>query len=153
MNIRLFEARCAACRASFAKPELGDFAYGSFIFTGVSGTVHAYFEAIENPVWKRAEGFVPTLTNGIQRGDFLLAACAHFADPVGGQRLTADHVCPKCRSHELASWAGQRMGEAEIPEASFRTFLSLAEADRLREIAEFKSGFEAQQCAASDASE
>jgi hypothetical protein len=150
MNIGLFEARCAACATVFVKPELGDFAYGSFIFTGVDGTVYAYFEAIKSPVWKRVEDAVPILAKGIQHGDFLLAACAYFADPVDGQRLSAEHVCPNCHSHDLAFWQGAKLGQTEMPEASFRSFLSLTEADQLREIAEFRSVFEAKQRAGGD---
>lgn len=56
MKIGFFEAKCADCGSIFAKPELGDFAYGQFLFTGERGTVYAYFDAIDHPVWTRLDG-------------------------------------------------------------------------------------------------
>ena len=137
MKIGLFEARCAACDAVFSKPELSDFAYGEFLFTGELGSVHAYFHAINHPLWTWLEDLLPASMDDTEQGRLLREACAHFADRVEGQRLLDGHVCPKCLSHSLASWSGPRRGEAEIPMASFTRFSSLSEDDRLREAEAF----------------
>lgn len=136
-TVRLFEARCAACGNSFAKPELGDFAYGQFVFTGELGTAYAYFEAIGHPVWECLAAAAPALNDEARQGHLIQAACAYFADPVEEQRLRNHPVCPKCLSHNLASWSGRRLGEAEIAVASFGRFISLSEQDRLREAKMF----------------
>lgn len=137
MKIGLFEARCADCCTSFAKPELGDFAYGRFLFTGHRGTVHAHFETIEHPVWALLEAAVPALNDRTRQGRLIQDACAHFADTVEGQRLLNQHVCPKCYSHSLASWDGRKVGETEVPIACFDRLLSLPSTEQLQRAKEF----------------
>jgi hypothetical protein len=151
MKVGLFEARCAECDTVFAKPELGDFAYGQYLFTGERGTVYAYFEAIEHPVWARFSAVLPASKDRKEQGLFITAACAHFADPVQDQRLLNQHVCPQCLSHNLASWDGPKRGEVEVPTVSFSTFTSLSQEDQTREAKMFYAEFEAQQAVPGDA--
>lgn len=145
MKIGLFEARCANCGHCFGKPELGDFAYGQFLFTGERGTVYAYFEAIGHPVWARLEAAAPAVKDRFELGRLLQAACAYFADAIEGQRLCNEHVCPKCLSQHLASWDGRKLGVTEVPVASFSRFTSLSEQDQLREAKAFYAAVVAQQ--------
>jgi hypothetical protein len=150
MKIGFFEASCAECGSHFAKPELGDFAYGQLLLTGERGTVYAYFEAIGHPVWDRLGVAAPTVHGEAVHGSLIRAACAYFADPVGGQRLHSHHVCPKCLSQNLASWGGRKLGEADVAVASFGRFVSLSPEDQLRAAKEFYEDFMAQQRAAGD---
>jgi hypothetical protein len=150
MKIGLFEASCADCGNLFGKPELGEFAYGQFLFTGERGSVYAYFEGIDHPVWVRLEASAPLLRDRTEQGRAVQAACAYFADPVAEQRLQNQHVCPNCLSHNLATWGGRKRGEAEIPVASFSRFLSLSEEGQLHEMEAFYSAFMAQQIAPRD---
>jgi hypothetical protein len=136
-TVRLFEARCAACANPFAKPELGDFAYGQFVFTGEFGTAYAYFEAIGHPVWDCLAAAAPALNDKAGQGHLIQAACAYFADPIEEQRLCNHPVCPKCLSKNLSYWSGRKLGEAEIAVVSFSRFASLSEQDRLRKAKAF----------------
>jgi len=141
MEIALCKAKCASCGAEFSQPELGDFAYGAFVFTGERGTVHAYFEVFEvpAPVWNFLEDVLPQPHSG----ELLQGACAHFADPVTGQRLSNKFICPKCQSSNLAYWGGERTGFAEVPEASFSQFMGLPKSERRRLALEFYRRFKA----------
>jgi hypothetical protein len=148
MKIGLFEASCADCGSSFAKPELGDFTYGQFLFTGERGTVQAYLEAIGHPVWAILEAAAPTVNDDAELGRFVQAASAFFADPIDGQRLRNHHVCPNCLSQNLASWGGRKLGEADVAVVSFSRFAALSEQDQLRAVETFYADFMAQQRAA-----
>jgi hypothetical protein len=137
MKIGLFEATCADCGSAFAKPELGDLAYGQFLFTGESGTVYAYFDSIGHPVWDRLKAAAPALNDEAEQGPLIQAACAYFADPIHEQRLHNDHVCPQCHSRNLASWDGRRLGEADVAVVSFSRFSSWSEERQILAAKEF----------------
>ena len=124
MKVALLEEKCETCGATHAKPDLGDFAYGQFIFTSETGETYAYVEA-PSVIWSILESALPPSKNPRQSADLLLRACAHFADSMNGQRLVNHFVCPKCRSSKAEYWGGEKRGEADVPLATFDAFMGL----------------------------
>jgi hypothetical protein len=140
MEVATFEARCAGCLEKFSYPDLGDFAYGSFVFTGERGNVHAYYEALGCPVWDFIAPVVESCLSGVaerDHGKWIQTTCAGVADPIDGQRLCRRHVCPLCQSSQWSYWQGQRTGSVHLPEVTFKGFLSLQEALRVATIEAF----------------
>ena len=140
MKIALLEAKCGACGFEFAHPQLSDFSYGQFVFTGELGTVYAFIE-VPNPVWMMLDSALKSTNSRKDQGALLQAAAAHFADPIDGQRLLRRPVCPKCQSSELASWSGIKQGEADIPRASYDAFVSRPIEDQKRVAQDFFARF------------
>jgi len=139
-----FAAKCGNCGHEFSCPVLSDFAYGSFLFTGECGTVFAHFFAIDHPVWDFMANILPSVGEGdaaeSRQGDRIQAACAHFADPVEGQRLVNKHVCPACRSSTWEWWGGAETGVSDVAEVSYVEFMCLPEAERRHAVWAFDSG-------------
>lgn len=127
MEIQTFKAKCSDCRSEFARPELGDMAYGEFIFTGSEGTVFCYFRAIGNPVIDAVERLVKLNSN-------FSSVFAFLADAVDGQKMNAAHICPVCRSTKFDYWSGARVGSMTVQDASFTHYLSLQEPDQIAAI-------------------
>lgn len=133
MIVSLLEAECAACGTTFSCPQMGDFGYGTFLFHGERGSVHAAFEALGSPVWSYLGSMLDAVTDtrfATSRVARLHAACAHFADPVAGQHLKPVIVCPHCHSTRMAWWGGNTTGSAEVADVTFSRFLALSAAER-----------------------
>jgi len=137
MQVATFEACCAQCDRKFVYPDLGDFAYGCFIFTGERGSVFAIFDAIESPIWERIAAVVaevrPKISEVLQ-GRLIQNVCTLLADRIDGQSLRKGHVCPHCQSTDWKSWQGARIGTVELPRVSFCQFLQLPGQDQETEI-------------------
>jgi Zn finger protein HypA/HybF involved in hydrogenase expression len=140
MKFETAELKCMDCGKKFCSPRLGDFAYGSFVFSGEKGGVFGYFHALENPAWD----FMTTVftKNGSGRqadcdyGERLQAACAYFADAIKGQKLRNHSVCPHCYSANVEE-VGSRNEVVEVPEVSHVEFLSMPGSVRRQKILEF----------------
>ena len=142
MQIATSKAKCASCGAAFLTPDLGEFSYGQALFRGEKGNVFAYFNAVGHPVWEFVESVLPSAGDDRTRiaiGARIQAACAHIADPVNGQQLVNEHVCPVCQSSKLEWWGGERVGLMEVADVSYKHFLSQPEIERRRLILEFDS--------------
>jgi hypothetical protein len=139
MQIATSKAKCASCGSEFSSPYLSDFSYGEFLFTGEKGNVFAYFNAIGHPVWEFVKSAFPS--GGDDRGRKALGAriqagCAYIADPVNGQQLVDQHVCPMCQSRNWEWWGGERVGWIEVADVTYKNFLSQPETERRRVILE-----------------
>jgi hypothetical protein len=140
MKLETIESKCMDCGKKFSCPDLGDFAYGSFVFSGEKGGVFGRFNALGNPAWD----FIGTVLkqNGSGRqaecdyGERLQAACAHFADAIKGQRLVNHRVCPRCFSANV-EWGLPLKESVEVPEVSHGEFLSQPESVRGQKVLEF----------------
>ena len=141
MNVATFTACCASCGGTFSHPDLGDFAYGLFVFTGERGTVFALLEAIGHPVFELVSRVLTdTNTSGEDGGSLIPEVCANVADPVAAQRLRCHHVCPLCQSDSWKWWGGERTGAMDIADASYSEFQLLSEQEqRQRILAAFES--------------
>ena len=129
-RVSLFSAMCARCESTFAWPVLPDMSYGELILTGERGTVHAYACLVENPAFE----FISSLLGPGSPTEQIHESLARAADPIDGQRLTANRVCPVCRSREWKYWAGDFVGMADLPDASFDEFLRLSETLRRERV-------------------
>jgi hypothetical protein len=137
MPVATFEACCAQCARKFVYPDLGDFAYGSFLFTGEHGSVFAVFDALESPVWQRVAAAVAQVRPEIpevQQGPLIQKVCALLADRIDGQGLRNCHICPHCQSTEWKWWHGARIGTVELPRVSYCRFLERPSLDQESEI-------------------
>jgi hypothetical protein len=68
MAIRpLFSAACETCTTSFGYPSLGDFAYGSSIFSSTDGRRFAYVEAL-SPFPSRLSALLKATGSRLQFG-------------------------------------------------------------------------------------
>jgi len=132
MILNKLQARCGSCGHEFACPQLGDFSYGEFIFYGERGSVQAYFQAIDNPVWNFLKKVLGDHGTRPALGPTLQAACAHFADPIEGQALINHIVCPLCFSTKMDWYGGDVAGSVEVLPVSFESFQSLSEPERHR---------------------
>lgn len=140
MILSLLEAQCADCGTTFSCPQMGDFGYGTFLFHGERGTVHAAFEALGSPVWSYLGSMLDAVTDAriaTARVAKLHAACAHFADPVAGQHLRSGIVCPHCHSTRMAWWGGNKTGSAEVTGVTFSRFLALSATERQELVSAF----------------
>jgi hypothetical protein len=140
MQIAVSNAKCASCGSEFSSPDLGDFSYGQFLFSGEKGNVFAYFPAIDHPVWEFVKSAFPSGSDDTTRkalGARIQAACAHIADPVNGQQLVHQHVCPVCQSSKWEWWGGERVGWIEVANVTYKNFLSQPDTERRRVILEF----------------
>jgi len=127
-SIATFEATCADCRETFPAPLLGDFSYGQFLLYGRRGTAYAYLDAPGHPIWELADSVIQS-----RDGEPILRALAAVADPVDGQPLGTDRVCPLCHSRrDWESWPGPRVGSVEIPPVTFAAFDRLADEEKRR---------------------
>ena len=128
-KVALFNYRCPHCKQAFSYPNLGDFSYGDFIFSGERGTVVAYAAAVGNPAWNVLRSLLPepSANRNAQsvHADQLQGAFAHFADPINGQRLCNLIVCPHCQARNDGSLSGERVGFLEIPVTSHSQFMAL----------------------------
>ena len=131
MAIRpLFSAACETCTTSFGYPSLGDFAYGSSIFSSTDGRRFAYVEAL-SPFPSRLSALLKATGSRLQFWD----ALARLADQSDGGQWVTGIRCPRCGSDKIASWHGTRCGEAEVPEVTFNGAAALTDPevrDRLR---------------------
>jgi hypothetical protein len=128
-QITTFESNCASCGASFASPQLSELAYGEFVLTGMRGTVYAHLAAIGNEAWDFVQCVIPNAD-----ADTFQELVARLADPVDNQPFTMSHVCPACQSNDLASWGGDRIGSADVRNATFNAFLALPRSQRQRRV-------------------
>lgn len=118
MQIAICERKCASCNWIGGTPEVGDFAYGQFIFAGEQGTIHAIHNSIENSNWDWVSVFAENAGN-------IPEIVARIADPIDGQRLRTNQVCPNCLESNWEWWDGKRICLKEIPDATFATFENL----------------------------
>jgi hypothetical protein len=142
MKVRTTETRCAGCNLAFPSPDLGDFSYGQFIFFGVGGTAHAFYAALECPVWDFISALVDKhmpASRPEARGQCIQHACTIFADRVDGQHWTLRHVCPHCLSQRMTYWGGTELGEVDVPVATFTSFLGLPLDERIARVEQFIS--------------
>lgn len=113
MDIPTFKAQCGNCGCSFEHPSLGDHVYGEMILCTADGKHFAWASAFATfPQRIRA------LMRALPAGSYWRAVAA-LADPISSQRLTAELHCPHCSSTNIASWAGDRIGSANVQAASF----------------------------------
>jgi hypothetical protein len=131
LRLSTCRATCS-CRAVFEYPELGDFAYGSFVFFGTEGTAFAHFDALGSEISK----VVGDVLGSSCSAETFQGVCARLADPVKGQQLVPNHVCPSCRSSSWESWGGDCVGWMDVPEVTHVAFLSLHHDERRRRIRE-----------------
>ena len=126
------KARCGDCGLEFGSPGCSDFEYGSAMFHGELGTVHAILESIGHPVFDLLVDVRNREFPGIEKyGELVFNACAHFADRVAGQDLRdVPAVCPRCFSSRPADWGGEEMGSIDVPAATFARFEALPEKRR-----------------------
>lgn len=127
MHVQTYKAKCASCKSEFSHPSLGDFSYGSFLFTGVRGTAFGIMRALDHVVWKLVEPTLPPEIGSEARGELIQATCAALADPIDDQPLVNHHVCPICHSSHWDWWEGEKAGIVEVPDVAFTRLLSLPE--------------------------
>ncbi len=119
-SISTFTTQCGNCTHTFAVPELSDFSYGDALLRGEYGTVHAYLNMIGHPVCERIASEIAAIPI-----DLLLPIAAVLADPIQGQRLKPGHICPRCQSTHMKSWAGDKIGVVDVPDVTFTQFNAL----------------------------
>jgi hypothetical protein len=124
----VFEAKCASCAAVFGLPSLGDMSYGSAIFTSADGKHHQVADAF-SPFPQRLRS-VLSRSNAATFWSIL----ASFADQVENQPLFSSHVCPSCRSSNLESWEGSRLGEIDLAEATYSAAMRLSDAEIAQQV-------------------
>jgi hypothetical protein len=136
MNVATFAACCADCGGTFSHPDLGDFSYGVFVFTGEQGSVFAIFDAIGHPVFGVVERVLAEAQAGGEHGGSpsIPEICANLADPVASQRLRCHHICPLCQSASWKWWGGDRTGAIDIADASYAEFQLLSEQEKRQRI-------------------
>jgi hypothetical protein len=141
MKFETTEVTCKDCGKKFLVPCLGDFSYGSFIFSGESGSVFGCFQALDNPAWNFIETVINNRVAGdraaCEHGERLQTACAYFADAIEGQRLRNHEVCPRCHSDKIHFESCGRVGVIEIPDVSHVGFLAMPESVRRQKVLEF----------------
>jgi hypothetical protein len=130
MRVPTFKAKCASCDSEFAHPSLGDSSYGSFLFTGIRGTVFGHYQTFDDAIWDLVESMLPPETDELARAHLIQATCATLADPIEDQFLVNHHVCPICHSSNWAWWEGEKVDFVEVPEVTFTRILSLTESRR-----------------------
>jgi hypothetical protein len=127
MKVPTFKAKCSACSSEFDSPSLGDFSYGSFLFTGIDGTAFGVYHSSDSTVWDLVESMLSGELDEFARGRFIQETCATLADPIDNQLLVNRHVCPSCQSSNWEWWEGEKAGFVDVPEVTFARFLSLPE--------------------------
>ena len=133
-----YSVGCTNCRRQFELPSLGDMTYGDVLLHGERGTVHRYVCVLDHPVWRVIETVLgPRAPEGSVQWWRALAA---LADPVEGQHLQVDAVCPYCQAdstHFRTPKAAPRTPRvAEVEDATFNVFLALpADVQRQRAAA------------------
>jgi len=130
MNRTAFKATCEDCGKTFASPFISEFEYGSALFYGEHGTAFAMFSAFDNRVFELLRDVLGDRMPPLESGDLIFDACAHFADPVDGQRLSNHLACPRCRSTAIRIRDSEPMGAVAAPEATFLGFEALPETER-----------------------
>lgn len=123
---------CANCRQVFELPSLGDMTYGAALLHGERGTMHRYVCVLDHPVWGVIEAVLrPTEPKAFTRWWQVLAA---VSDPVGGQRLRIEAVCPHCQadaSHFRTLDSPSKMPRVgEVDDAAFTGFIALPDDER-----------------------
>jgi hypothetical protein len=110
----LFSAQCGDCSASFGYPSLGDFSYGSSIFSSDDGQCFVYVEA-SAPFPSRLNRLLKAAGSRLPFWDTL----ALLADQPSNRYWVCGIRCPSCGSAKISSWHGGRCGEAEVSDATF----------------------------------
>jgi hypothetical protein len=134
MRVATFKAKCASCRSEFAHPSLGELSYGNFLFTGTNGTVFCYFNALGHPIWDLVDRTLSSVLASADRGAAIQATCAALADPQDDQSFLNSRVCPSCRSSDWEWWEGEKVGEVEVPDATFNRISSLSRQDQVAAV-------------------
>jgi len=108
----LLAAKCASCRTEFHHASFGDLAYGEAVLSTSDGRRFARASA--------GSDFAQRVANLLTGNDRTIwPFLAALADPIDGLAMTHRIVCPACRSTELESWGGTRLGLTEIPDVTF----------------------------------
>ena len=127
---------CTNCRQVFELPSLGDMTYGETLLHGDRGGVHRYVCVLDNPAWSVIEAVLPPPVGSSMRWWQELAA---LADPVAGEHLKVEAVCPHCQadsSHFRApKWASKTPRIGEVEDATFDAFLALSPAEQRQRVA------------------
>ncbi|WP_338846315.1 hypothetical protein V8J88_21465 [Massilia sp. W12] len=130
MIVTTFEAKCSNCSETSFFPELGDFAYGDFIFYGEGGSAFGYFSAHGNSAWAVIEALIPASGTGNQSGakheQLIQAACAAMADPISNQTLSNRRRCPHCGSMSFEYWSGAQGQKMDVRQVEHVRFLALS---------------------------
>ena len=163
MKLESLEAKCMDCGKKFLTPTLGDQSYGYGIFSGEKGSVFGCFQALDNPAWdfvettieknKSSKRVIGDLVKNLLKskktrrqemrnhGEKFWVACAYFADPIKGQRLSHRDVCPRCYSSNVE--LGRKLNEVlEVYDVSHREFLSFPETVRKQKVLEFDRSYQ-----------
>lgn len=108
----LLAAKCASCGTEFHHASFGDFAHGEAVLSTSDGRCFARASAGSDFAQRVAK-----LLTGHDRTIWPFLAA--LADPIDGMPMTHRIVCPACRSTDLESWGGTRLGLTEIPDVTF----------------------------------
>src|SRR4051812_17465207 len=133
-RVGLFTIACTNCKRTFELPSLGESIYGEALLHGERGVAHRYVCLFDHPVWNTIEAvFRAREPNGSGRWWQVLAS---LADPVDGEHLRFDVVCPHCQadaSHfHTPQGAPEKASVGEVEDATFNAFLALSEDERRR---------------------
>jgi hypothetical protein len=136
-HVGFYTLGCTNCRQVFDLPSLGDMNYGEILLHGERGTVHRYVCVLDHPVWTVIDAvFSPQEPEGSRRW---WRASAAAADPVDGQRLQVEPVCPHCQADSgcfrTPKWASKTPRRGEVDNATFNAFLALPSDEQRRRIA------------------
>lgn len=138
IEVDTLEARCGHCGEKFDHPDFGELAYGSFIFCGENGRVHAYCHTTD-AVARLVEVLLPENCGA----EIYQSALAELADPMLGQKLQTAIRCPKCASSNLDYWGGKKTGSMWVKPAGYSNLLSLTRRDIIKRISDFAKEFDA----------
>jgi len=134
-KVRFFQGKCGECRTEFGLPSLGDFTYGSVIFSGNKGTVFGHLHLINSSIVGEIREILQSLKKEQLYERSLQNLLVKVADPIDGQRLQTKQTCPSCGSLNLSLDEARMLEDKEIPLITFHRFLSQDEAARINEIA------------------
>ena len=131
-----FEANCESCHHRFMHPELGDMAYGEFIFTTSDGRHRAYCNALDagpKRIHELMDGSSP---------ECFQAALAHFADALDdGSRYTNSLRCPKCAGSSLSRCLSENGQPSELARTTYLLILALPRDELAAALAEFDANW------------
>jgi hypothetical protein len=116
---------CCDCCRKFKHPDLGDFAYGSFILSRNDGLAFRYLNAFKNPAWDFVAGRLQARDSTV-----LQEAVARIADASEGQSFTMSVVCPYCKSPNNRDDLGEPARTGKIPYATFEAFVAMDEHEK-----------------------
>jgi len=107
--------------------------YGEALLHGIRGTVHAHAWLLDHPVFNIVQRFVKRALP--MRSPPRWEVFARLADPIDGQTLSCQSVCPHCGSDERsASGKDRAIGNIELPDATFHGFLAMSPEEKLAQI-------------------